>query len=292
LLFGSLQSRAVGFWKPYQDEFSPSMRTLFRQSRRMRCARRAVLFAAVGIVVFWAGSFALNAFQNCQRIQMAASHYSHFSDTNHHFSIDQTEVSYGQYRLCVQSNACQQPSENQNAPPETRFQSAPDDFPVAWVTAFQAEAYCHWQGRRLPTEHEWQVASEITPAQPFPWGTAPADNSRIDALIDGLTPLAGTPKPVGVQDAAFETGRTALGHLWNMVGNVQEWTTTTEAKDAANWDGISDTRLRVKGGSYLGPMIDPSGRVGGQSLADYVLPVMSNKGDQDIGFRCAANDAP
>lgn len=73
------------------------------------------------------------------------------------FAMELTEVSYRQYRLCVEAGACTRPLETENA--EVKFDTAPDDLPVAWVNAHQAYAYCRWQGGRLPTVAEWEYAA-------------------------------------------------------------------------------------------------------------------------------------
>jgi len=89
-----------------------------------------------------------------------------------------------------------------------------DHLPVHFVNAHEAEAWCAWAGRRLPTEPEWECAAGRTR---FPWGGDPPtpERAHLDLRADG-------PCEVG----ACAAGDTPRG-VRQMIGNVWEWTSTT-----------------------------------------------------------------
>ncbi len=86
-------------------------------------------------------------------------------------------------------------------------------LPVHFVNAHEAEAFCRWAGRRLPSEAEWECAAG--PAR-YPWGDEPPDakRARLDLRSD-------EPCEVG----AHAAGDSPHG-LRQMLGNVWEWTAT------------------------------------------------------------------
>jgi iron(II)-dependent oxidoreductase len=104
-----------------------------------------------------------------------------------------------------------------------RYVPLNEHLPVIHVSWYEAEAYCNWARRRLPTEAEWEVAASGEPAaggqglsdrrRHFPWGDDPPTTER--ANLDWRSGLA--------EVGAHPSGDSAFG-CRQMIGNTWEWT--------------------------------------------------------------------
>jgi eukaryotic-like serine/threonine-protein kinase len=145
--------------------------------------------------------------------------------------IDKFEVTNAQYLACEAAGACTEPwaPGNYTYP---FYHANPEfaDYPVVWVSWFQANDYCEWAGRRLPTEAEWEKAARGTDGRKYPWGDDPVTGEHANFCdVNCTRDIANAKYDDGYADTApvgsYPTGASPYGAL-DMSGNVWEWTST------------------------------------------------------------------
>ena len=214
----------------------------------------------------------------------------------HEFWIDQVEVTNNMYSLCVTDGTCRPPF-NRKSDNRKEYFGNPEfqDYPVILVTWYDANAYCQWAGRRLPTEAEWERAARGDDMRTFPWGDEPpnAGNSNTGNSV-GDTSRVGS----------YPNGASPFGAL-DMTGNVWEWVadyyqadyylfSPDENPGGPAEDGNGEHWRVIRGGSFQdtifalripnrGYEVGPDPNVPSNDPAHY------GHSSDLIGFRCASD---
>lgn len=166
------------------------------------------------------------------------------------FEIDRTEVTIGAFRAFVQATGLRTQAERDgggltyeagwerrrgwvwHAPYGT---PGADTEPAVHVTHNEAQAYCRWAGKRLPTEGEWREAAyterrERPPAPfetgrryPYPTGTQPTGANCLGDCGPGARPVSHAVTSRGRGHAPVATTTAGVNGLFDMGANVWEW---------------------------------------------------------------------
>jgi len=151
------------------------------------------------------------------------------------YDIDKYEVTTVQYLKFVLAT---------NRPPQVdwkfdggNFQDTMVAHPIMHVTWYEADEYCKWAGKRLPTEAEWEKAARgEADTRIYPWGNEMAGLSRANYGRTGLSgPVRDRPErlllyPPIISVFKYDNALSPYG-LFQMVGNVAEWVADWYDKD-------------------------------------------------------------
>jgi sulfatase modifying factor 1 len=194
------------------------------------------------------------------------------------FRLDRTEVTNADYRECVDGNVCGTATSLSTAGLNGGRQ------PVVGVSWYDADKYCRWVGKRLPSEAEWERAVRGSAGRMYPFeGKWVAGICNVRGTADGFESTA----PVGSLPKCVS----ADGPVLDLCGNASEWTNDwydpnyyTKAESMTDPQGptVASGEKVVRGGSYL----DPEFVSRGTSRHRLELNQHSNS----VGFRCAADE--
>ena len=193
------------------------------------------------------------------------------------FYMDKYEVTVGEYTAFLRAPG------RQGLPDYVATYAPGRQYPVVGVSWDDAEAYCRWAGKQLPTEAQWEKAARGTDRRQYPWGNEAVDGKRANynGKADGYEYTA----PVG----SFPSGKSPYG-IEDLAGNVWEWVQDWYAADyyrrSPERNPVNDAPAEyrvLRGGGWL----DPPALVRAANR-NRNAPVNRYRG---VGFRCVGRGA-
>ncbi len=194
------------------------------------------------------------------------------------FFIDLYEVTNADYAEFVKATGHEPPFHWNNG----KIPEGKENHPVVYVSWFDADAYCRWKGKRLPTEEEWEKAARGTDGRIYPWGNL----WTLDKSNNPYKGSTGT-EPVG----RYPEGRSPYG-VYDMSGNVWEWVDSYYLPHPGNTipkpEYGRDKRI-LKGGSWFDCLSYGCGLSAPTFNRAFFNPEVKNN---SFGFRCALSARP
>ena len=194
------------------------------------------------------------------------------------YCIDETLVTVADYRKCAQDGGCLVDGLNGCAELGTWNATGKDEHPIVCVTWQQADAYCRWARKRLPTEEEWEYAARGKDLRIFPWGDEPPTGQLCWKRWQKARGEGEKDKRDGTCSVGSHLSGASPFGLLDMVGNVWEWT-ASDYRDGYDAAPIASERV-IRGGFW-----------GSNSLTEVRVSsrnhLKTGRSLDSLGFRCA-----
>jgi len=164
------------------------------------------------------------------------------------YYIDKYEVIQKDYRECVEAGVCSEPVKKRSGW-RSDYWGNPDydNYPVLYVNYYEAEKYCKWRGKRLPTEFEWVKAANGGEMIWYPWGDVDPDSTNRFGNI--FYSLNETKSYDTAEVGTYPLDISPFG-VMDLNGNVSEWTSSNWTRMLGYEATYGDKLKVVKGGRW------------------------------------------